>query len=1223
MDIFKYPASARSEALKKIFAERIVFLDGGMGTLIQREGLDEEDFRRGNPRLEACSFQLKGNNDLLNLTRPDILAKIHADYYRAGADIVTTNTFSATRLVQDEYSLGDMARQINLAAAKLLRKVAAELELEAGDGKMRFVAGSVGPLNKSLSMSPDVLDASRRDYSFDEVCAAYKEQMEALWDGGVDLLLLETNFDTLNVKAALHAYLELVESRKERMPIGISCTVSDAAGRLLSGQTVEAFYVSVEHARPLFVGLNCGLGAEKMRPYIEAFDRLATCYVHCYPNAGLPNPLSEFGYDQTPEITAKYLHEYAAEGKLNLIGGCCGTTPAHIAKIVELCRNCPPRKRKPEDFTFSVSGLEPFFLPEKNAPFMLIGERANVMGSAAFRKLIAADNFEGALEVARKQVENGANAIDLNFDESMLDSEKCMEKFLRLASAEPEISKVPFVIDSSDWNTVLAGLKNTQGKCIVNSISLKEGPETFISKASEIMKFGAAVVVMAFDENGQAASVEDKVNISVRSYKILTEQVGMAPEDIIFDVNVLSICTGLKEHDAYGANFIEAVRRLKTLCPGARTSAGVSNLSFSFRGNNPLREAMHSVFLYHAIAAGLSMGIVNAGVLPPYEDIPADKRALLEAAILNTSPDAAEKLIEAAPSFKKDSSQSEQAHDDFDSLTWEEKLYSCFTKGREDRIEQVVMHFYNDKKDALAVVEGPLMDAMKLVGELFGEGKMFLPQVVKSARVMKKAVAVLEKFMPKASASSNRKKAVLATVKGDVHDIGKNIVGVVLACNGYEVIDLGVMCPPEKILQAVREYKPDVVGLSALITPSLEEIAVVARLFESEGVKVPVIIGGATTGDLHTAVKLAPLYSGAIQRVADASLVSGVCAKMCANGDEAQAYARSLKFKQERLREEFERQKESKSASKLLGISEARKFRVRYSPRDASTPMPEPSGILVEVPDFSALAERINFTEFLRAWAIKGAAYPKILDDPTKGEEARKLICDAKVMLEKMSKHSLVKVAYRIFRARSRGDDIQLLCPDKNCGCVEAILYFFRNQTKDSNGECSCYADFVAPMESGLEDRVALFCTSVDFDGALAICGISDAKSYEGLLVSTLCDRLAEAAAWYVNDILSARNGGIKGIRPAVGYPSYPDHSQKQILWRLLDAEKLLGAKLTENYAMIPHSTVCGVWIGSPNARYLGLGKIGDDQFKDYSSRRGISEAEIRKYTANMPSIMD
>ena len=1221
MDIFKYPASARGEALKKIFAERIVFLDGGMGTLIQREGLSEADFRHGDARLESCKAQLKGNNDLLNLTRPDVLAKIHADYYRAGADIATTNTFSATRLVQDEYGLGGMAREINLAAAKLLRKVASEAELEAGDGKMRFVAGSVGPLNKSLSMSPDVLDASRRDYSFDEVCSAYKEQMEALWDGGVDLLLLETNFDTLNVKAALHAYLELVEARKERMPIGISCTVSDAAGRLLSGQTVEAFYVSVEHARPLFVGLNCGLGAEKMRPYIEAFDRVAKCYVHCYPNAGLPNPLSEFGYDQTPEVTAKYLYEYAKEGKLNLIGGCCGTTPAHIAKIAELCGKCPPRKRKPGDFTFSVSGLEPFFLPEKNAPFMLIGERANVMGSAAFRKLIAADNFEGALEVARKQVENGANAIDLNFDESMLDSEKCMEKFLRLAAAEPEIAKVPFVIDSSDWNTVLAGLKNTQGKCIVNSISLKEGEEAFVRKAAEIMKFGAAVVVMAFDEKGQAASVEDKVDISVRSYNILTRQLGMPPQDIIFDVNVLSICTGLKEHDAYGANFIEALRRLKTLCPGARTSAGVSNLSFSFRGNNPLREAMHSVFLYHAIRAGLSMGIVNAGVLPSYDDILADNRALLEAAVLNTSEDAAEKLIEAAPGFKQDAaSSSAQAHDDFDSMSWRDKLYSCFTKGREDKIEQVVMHFYGEKKDALGVVEGPLMDAMKLVGELFGEGKMFLPQVVKSARVMKKAVAVLEDFMPKASASGSRRKAVLATVKGDVHDIGKNIVGVVLACNGYEVIDLGVMCPAERILQAVREHRPDVVGLSALITPSLEEIAVVARLFEREGVKVPIIIGGATTGDLHTAVKLAPLYSGAMERVADASLVSGVCSKLC--GDGAREYAESLKQRQEQLRRDFENEKSARAEAEFLTLDESRKRRLSHAARPGGAAMPAPSGIVVENRGVERLRGLIDFAEFLRAWGFKGAAYPKILDDAAKGEEARKLVSDAGKILDKISGAALVKTAYRVFRARSKGDDILLLCPDKNCGCTEGVLNFFRSQTPDSKGNCPCYADFVSPCDSDVDDAVALFCAVADFDGALAACGVSDLKSYEALLVSTLCDRLAEAAARSVNETLAGMNGGVAGIRPAMGYPSYPDHSQKQILWRLLDVERLLGARLTENYAMIPHSSVCGVWIGSPHARYLALGRIGDDQFKNYASRRGIPEGDVRKFTANLPSIM-
>ena len=784
------PLSESGRKLKKLLQTRAVFLDGAMGTLVQREKLSEADFRRGLPELESNAISQLGNNDILNLTRPDIIAKINRAYYDAGSDIVTTGTFGANLLVQSEYGNGeDLVRRMNARAVEIAKAEAAEASARLG-GKELFVAGSIGPMNKSASISADVEDPAARAVDFDELVAAYTPQMESLYSAGVDVFLVETAFDTLNVKAALYAYLSLCQKWGERPPIGISMTVSDASGRILSGQTIEAFYASIRHAEPLFVGLNCALGADKMRPYVEVFDRIAECYTHCYPNAGMPNPFSESGYDETPEMTASKLSEYAREGLVNIFGGCCGTTPKHIEAIVRACSGFAPRKPRERSHALALSGLEPFVLPEKNAPFAFVGERTNVMGSAAFRKMIKEGRFSDALSVARGQVENGANIIDVNFDEGMLDSPACMKRFLNLVGSEPEISRVPIMIDSSDWNTIVAGLKCVQGKPIVNSISLKNGEGEFLKCAGEIKKFGAAAVVMAFDEQGQATTLDRRVEICVRAYGILVEKAGFNPEDIIFDANVLTVATGMAEHDSYGADFIEAVRRIKAKCPYARTSAGVSNISFAFRGNNPVREAMHSVFLYHARNAGLDMGIVNAGMLAPYDEIDPKLRKAVEDVVLNTDPEASERLLEIAGEYKGDSTKHRE-HSDWDSLPWNERLMRIFIKGEEDKAEEVAMHFYGELGNPLEVIEKPLMSAMRKVGELFGEGKMFLPQVVKSARVMKRAVAVLEPYMPKGAAASGPK-VVVATVKGDVHDIGKNIVSVVLSCNGFRVEDLGV-----------------------------------------------------------------------------------------------------------------------------------------------------------------------------------------------------------------------------------------------------------------------------------------------------------------------------------------------------------------------------------------------------------------------------------------------
>ena len=1214
-------------ALRELLEKRTVFLDGAMGTLIQREKLDESQFRLGLPELEGNKIEQLGNNDILNLTRPDIIAKINRAYYEAGADIVTAGTFGANLLVQSEYGVGeDLVRRMNAAAVEIARAEADRASAKLG-GKRLFVAGSIGPMNKSASISSDVNDPAARAVDFDTLVAAYTPQFESLYEAGVDIFLIETSFDTINVKAAIYVYLTLCEKWGERPPLGVSMTVSDASGRILSGQTIEAFYASIRHAEPLFVGLNCALGADKMRPYVETFARIAECYTHCYPNAGLPNPFSESGYDETPEDTASKLEAYAREGLVNIFGGCCGTTPKHIAAIVEACKNYPPRKPRERSRALMLSGLEPFSLPEGKAPFAFVGERTNVMGSLAFRKMIKEGRFSDALSVARGQVENGANLIDVNFDEGLLDSAACMKRFLNLAGAEPEISRVGFMIDSSDWATVVAGLKCVQGKSIVNSISLKVGEAEFLKHAAEIRKFGAATVVMAFDEQGQATTLERRVEVCKRAYNLLVEN-GFPPEDIIFDANVLTVATGMAEHNSYGADFIEAVRRIKADCPYARTSAGVSNISFALRGNNVVREAMHSVFLYYAREAGLDMGIVNAGVLAAYDEIEPRLRRAVEDVILNTDAGATERLLEIAGDYKKDAAaKSAQQHSDWDSLSWDDRLMRIFLKGEEDKAEEVALHFYGELKNPLDVIEKPLMSAMRRVGELFGEGKMFLPQVVKSARVMKRAVAALDPFMSKDAASSGPK-VVMATVKGDVHDIGKNIVCTVLACNGFRVEDLGVMVEPEKIVEAARDAA--VVGLSGLITPSLDEMARVLEMLEREGLKVPVMLGGATTSDLHTAVKLAPLYSGTVVRVEDAGVSAGVCSSLTSSS--AKLFEAEVAAKYGKIRAEFEAKKRAESAVKLLPYADAIAKSAKCDFADLP-PLPESDSETLEVP-FAEL--EMPWYMYLRVWNLSGAKLP---GDGGKSNGLEGFFADTFDMLEKIGKIARPKIVYGIYNARSTGEDIEL----ESGGGVLETLRFMRSQTPDSRGECLSLADFLPPKQSGKNGFVGLYIATVgreaeDFCLSLK----AEGDDYGYVMARAICDMSAEALSEYAGRKIfapvfakvaehhgadchcpacehAARAASKNvGVRAAVGYGSYPDHSEKAKFARLLGARESVGVELTENYMMTPVSSVCAIWIPNPSAKYF-TAEIGFDQLETYAARTGKSVDETLKYLSVKP----
>ncbi len=1226
---FDTPAVA-ADALGALLRERIVFLDGAMGTMIQRHKLAEEAFR--GERFVGHGKDLRGNNDLLTITRPEIIEEIHRAFFAAGSDIIETNTFNGTRIAQADYGLESIVHELNLEAAKLARRVADEVA--EAEGRPTFVAGALGPTNRTASMSPDVNRPEYRAVSFEELTDAYEEQIRGLVDGGVDLLLAETVFDTLNLKAAIFAMERFFEDRGERLPVMISVTITDASGRTLSGQTTEAFWNSVAHARPFSVGINCALGARDMRPYIQELSRIAHCPISSYPNAGLPNPLAPTGYDELPAQTAAALRDFAESGYVNILGGCCGTTPEHIAAIREAVIDLPPRQVPAKAPLTRLSGLEPLNIEPEHA-FLMVGERTNVTGSPRFRKMIQAEDWDGALAVATQQVENGANIIDVNFDEGLLDSEGCMTRFLNLIASEPSIARVPLMIDSSKWSVLEAGLKCAQGKSIVNSISLKEGEETFLEQARLCRRYGAAAVVMAFDEEGQAADKDSKVRICKRAYDLLVDKAGFDPHDIIFDPNILTVATGMDEHANYAVDFIEAVREIKQVCPGALTSGGVSNISFSFRGNNTVREAMHAAFLYHAIRAGLDMGIVNAGMLAVYQEIEPELLEKVEDVLLNRRPDATENLVTFAETVKGTAKK----EDDGQKLAWREasveaRLSHALVKGIVDYIEKDTEEARQQLGRPLEVIEGPLMDGMKIVGDLFGEGKMFLPQVVKSARVMKRAVAYLTPFMEEEKAGDPTVRAqgkfLIATVKGDVHDIGKNIVAVVLACNNYEVKDLGVMVSCDKILETAKEWGADIIGLSGLITPSLDEMIFNAGEMKRRGFTQPLFIGGATTSKAHTAIKIAPEYDQPVVQVGDASLVTGICNQLL-NPEKRDAFVDELRADQEKRCARFA---EAGQKADRLSLDEARArgFHTEWS--SARLKAPERPGLTVEdhVP-LDEIAAHIDWSPLYWTWELKGV-FPKILEHPKYGEQARSIHEDSQILLHRIiaEKRFRARSVVGLLPANSVGDDIELYAPDGD-GEPVATLHTLRQQKRKESGDIyHALSDFVAPKESGLRDACGAFAVCIEGVDTFAAEFEEAHDDYNSIMVKALGDRFAEALAelthkrvrrelWgYAADEQLDNEALIKeryrGIRPAAGYPACPDHTEKALIWELLDAEKNTGARLTENFAMHPAAAVSGLYFAHPDAKYFQVGPIGRDQMEDYARRKGWSLEEAEKWLA-------
>lgn len=1226
-DFSKSPPTSKD--LEKLLTERIVIMDGAMGTMIQQEKLEEEDFIGDHFRNHSC--ELKGNNDLLCLTRPDVIRNIHQSYFDAGSDIVETNTFSATSIAMADYNLEEIVPDLNIAAAKLARE-AADSAMAKDPSRPRFVAGAIGPTNRTASLSPDVNDPSLRNVNFDQLVEAYFAQTKALVEGGVDLLLPETTFDTLNLKAAIFAIENYFESLGRRIPVILSITITDASGRTLSGQTAEACWNSIAHSKPLAVGLNCALGADAMRPYLQSISKSAGCFSHCYPNAGLPNPLSDTGYDEKPEDTASSLSVFAEEGLLNLAGGCCGTTPDHIHAIAEKVSEFAPRERPEIDPALRLSGLEPFEMKGKSTSLMMVGERTNVTGSPRFRKLIEQEDYEEALKVAKQQVENGANVIDVNFDAALLDGEACMTRFLNLVVSEPDISRVPIMIDSSKWSVIEAGLKVIQGKCIINSISLKEGIEVFKGHARLALRYGAAVVVMAFDEKGQAATLDDKVRICERAYKILVEEVGFPAEDIIFDPNVLTLATGMSEHDSYGIDFIDAVKEIKARCPHARTSGGISNVSFSFRGNNLVREAMHACFLYHSCQAGLDMGIVNAGMLAVYDEIEPELRKRVEDVVLNKDPNAGDRLLEYAEEIKDQSTKRKSEGPD---LSWREKpvgerLSYALVKGIGDFAETDAEEARQLLGRPLEVIEGPLMDGMKVVGDLFGDGKMFLPQVVKSARVMKKAVAYLEPFMEsekEGDSSGNRGTMVIATVKGDVHDIGKNIVGVVLACNNWEVIDLGVMVSCEKILEAVRESGADVLGLSGLITPSLDEMIHNAKEMQKLGLKIPLLIGGATTSRAHTAIKIAPHYEQPIVQVPDASLVVNVCNDLT-NEKKKGEYVAKLRKKQESIRVEFEQRGERV----LLPLKEARKKGLSFDweKQQIDSPVSQKLGASKIEASLDQILPFFDWSPFFWSWQLKGQ-YPAIFKRGETGKEAQKLYDDAQVLLERIMEQDLFKceAAVGLWPAGSDGDDVHIFENERRKK-KKGTFHFLRRQQTLKNQPQFCLSDFIAPHDSGRKDYLGAFavCAGAGVE-ELAREFDADDDDYNSIMTKALGDRFAEAMAefthkkvrewWGFGEQEDLSNDELikekyRGIRPASGYPSQPDHTEKDQIWDLLSVKEKIGLELTESRAMNPGCSVSGLYFGHPEAQYFNVGSLGKDQVEDYAKRKGWSFEEAVKW---------
>src|SRR5580698_9823725 len=1224
------PVSSTRTAFLNAAKERILVLDGAMGTMIQALQFDEAAFR--SARFADFHRDVKGNNDLLILTQPKAIEDIHAAYLRAGADIVATNTFSSTSIAQADYEMSDLAYELNLEGARLARAAAARVSAE--DGKPRFVAGAIGPTNRTASISPDVSSPGFRAVTFDDLRTAYGEQINGLLDGGADLLLVETIFDTLNAKAALYAIAEIAQARGLDVPVMISGTITDKSGRLLSGQLPEAFWNSVRHARPITIGFNCALGAEDLRAHIADIGRVADTLVCAYPNAGLPN---EFGqYDESPEYMARLIGEFASAGLVNVVGGCCGTTPDHIAAIVAAVSPHKPRIVPEIEPRLRLSGLEPFELTPA-IPFVNIGERTNVTGSARFRKLVTAGDYTAALQVARDQVENGAQIIDVNMDEGLLDSEAAMVTFLNLVAAEPDIARVPVMVDSSKFAVSEAGLKCVQGKPVVNSISMKEGEEKFIHEAKIARRHGAAVVVMAFDEAGQADTFARKTEICRRAYHILVDQLDFPPEDIIFDPNIFAIATGLEEHNNYGVDFIEATRWIRQNLPHAHVSGGVSNLSFSFRGNEPVREAMHSVFLYHAIKAGMDMGIVNAGQMALYDDLDPELRETCEDVVLNRRDDAAERLLALAQSHRGHGKEKKAADLSWREMPVEKRLAHALVHGITDFIEIDVEEARRNAPRPLAVIEGPLMDGMNTVGDLFGSGKMFLPQVVKSARVMKQAVAFLMPYMEqekdgRAHSSSNGK-IVLATVKGDVHDIGKNIVGVVLQCNNYEVIDLGVMVPVEKILKVAIEEKADIIGLSGLITPSLDEMCHVAAEMEREGFNVPLLIGGATTSRVHTAVKIHPNYRrGQALYVNDASRAVGVVSSLLSR-ETRERVINDTRAEYARIATAHARSQDNKQR---LSLADARVNALKLDwSGDYKPPVPPKIGTFkaedIPIPE---LIDSIDWTPFFATWELNGK-YPAILDDATVGNAARSLFDDAQTMLKQIASERWFKASavFGLWPANSEGDDILVFSDEARVKPI-ATLHTLRQQLARREGRANvALADFIAPRASGLADYIGAFAVTAGIGEQAVVDRFKHANDdYSAILAKALADRLAEAAAERLHQRIRKKFWGYaadetlssseliaekyRGIRPAPVYLAQTEHTEKGTLFKLLDGENSIGVKLTESFAMWPGASVSGLYFSHPESYYFGVGKIERDQVEDYAARKGMTLAEMERWLA-------
>ena len=1221
------------EALEKAARERILVLDGAMGTRIQALGFGEDDYR--GEQFAGCACHQQGNNDLLILSQPKAIEEIHLEYALAGADIIETNTFSSTSIAQADYGMEEMVYELNRDGARLARRAATRAEKQ--DGRRRFVAGALGPTNRTASISPDVNNPGFRAVTFDDLRLAYAEQLRGLIDGGADIVLIETIFDTLNAKAAIFACFEIFAEKEIELPIMISGTITDLSGRTLSGQTPTAFWNSVRHARPFTVGLNCALGAAQMRPHLAELSGAAGTFTCAYPNAGLPNAFGE--YDESPEFMAEQVEEFAREGLVNIVGGCCGSTPEHIRAIADAVSKHPPRELPDIEPRMRLSGLEPFTLSD-DIPFVNVGERTNVTGSARFRKLITAGDYATALDVARDQVENGAQVIDVNMDEGLIDSAAVMVEYLNLIASEPDIARVPIMIDSSKWEVIEAGLKCVQGKAVVNSISLKEGEESFLEQARLCRAYGAAVVVMAFDEKGQADTKKRKVEICTRAYKLLTETVGFPPEDIIFDPNIFAVATGIEEHDNYGVDFIEAAREITTNLPHVHVSGGVSNLSFSFRGNEPVREAMHAVFLYHAIQAGMDMGIVNAGQLAVYDTIDTELREACEDVVLNRKPkadgSATERLLELAERFRGVGGKEAKEKD----LAWrewpvEKRLSHALVNGITEYIEADTEEARAAAERPLHVIEGPLMAGMNVVGDLFGSGKMFLPQVVKSARVMKQAVAYLLPYMEaeKRESGEERKsagKVLLATVKGDVHDIGKNIVGVVLACNNYEIIDLGVMVPSTKILETARKEQVDIIGLSGLITPSLDEMVHVAAEMEREGFDVPLLIGGATTSRVHTAVKIHPQYdrSQAIH-VNDASRAVGVVSSLLSSDAKA-GYIETVQAEYRKVADAHER---NEAAKRRMPLPAARENAFKADWSSYEPPAPSFLGTKVfESWDLAELAEHIDWTPFFQTWELKGR-YPKILEDEKQGEAARQLFDDAQQMLKQIieEKWFAPKAVIGFWPANAVGDDIRLFTDDKRENEL-ATLFTLRQQLAKRDGKPNmALADFVAPADSGKADYVGGFVVTAGIEEVAIAERFERANDdYASIMVKALADRFAEAFAERMHERVRKEFWGYapdetftpgeligepyRGIRPAPGYPAQPDHTEKATLFSLLEAEERIGVKLTESFAMWPGSSVSGLYLAHPESYYFGVAKVERDQVEDYAARKGMDVAVVERW---------